>query len=260
MLRKDIVRPLAGDRCDVDPSEVAKFDALAEEWWKTDGKFKVVHAFNAARVNFLIDFLAQRNPRTKGLNLPAPLSRMLVLDAGSGAGLVSLPLAAAGAIVTGIDASARSVAVAKQHAAKVSASVSFKCATPDELAATNETFDAVICLEVVEHVADLPAFLKSVGELVAPGGSLVLGTLNRTLRSYALAIVGAEYVLRWLPRGTHDWWRFVTPDELITQLAPSGFAEVDRRGVNFNPLTNAWRLSTDTTVNYLLAFEKHRSH
>ncbi|HLG83203.1 MAG TPA: bifunctional 2-polyprenyl-6-hydroxyphenol methylase/3-demethylubiquinol 3-O-methyltransferase UbiG [Bradyrhizobium sp.] len=253
MLRKDIVRPAIVDGT-VDPIEIERFEALADEWWKPGGKFKTVHAFNAARLGAIGDILApsvSAPPSGEG-----PLSGLRIADIGCGAGLIAEPLAARGASVVAIDAAGNNIAMARRHAAQSGIVVDYRCSTPDRLVEAGERFDAVLCLEVVEHVADLPAFLAQTAALVAPGGLMVIGTLNRTAKSYALAIIGAEYVLGWLPRGTHAWRRFVKPSELAALLACHGLAETRRQGVAFDPLRWRWSLSTDISVNYLMAFRR----
>lgn len=259
MLRKDIIRPLGDGNRHVDKQEIAKFDALAEEWWRPDGKLKVVHAFNAARVDFLTGFFAQQSEASGIQNAQKPLAGLRLLDAGCGAGIVSLPLAEAGADVTGIDASAQSIAVAQSQAANRGLTVDFRCALPAEILRHNAAFDGGVCLEVVEHVANLEAFIDDLSRLIAPGGHLVLGTLNRTVQSYLKAIIGAEYILNWLPRRTHDWSKFVKPEELNELLAPRGFRETARQGLSFDPLRWRWRLGKDMSINYLIAFEKQAS-
>ena len=259
MLRKDIVRPLPGGHRHADVQEIAKFDELAEEWWRPDGKFKVVHAFNAARVDYLIDFFAQQSNACTGANSNLPLSGLRLLDAGCGAGIVSLPLAESGAKVTGIDASAQSIAVAQRQAEHLELRVDFRCATPAEIREAEAAFGCGICLEVVEHVGDLEAFIDDLSHLISPGGQLVLGTINRTVQSYLKAIIGAEYILNWLPKRTHDWSKFVKPAELKELLEARGYREIARQGLTFDPLRWQWRLGTDTSVNYLIAFEKQPS-
>lgn len=256
MLRKDIIRPLADGNRHVDKQEIAKFDALAEEWWRPDGKFKVVHAFNAARVDYLIRFFSQQNDARGAAGTNKALTGLRLLDAGCGAGIVSLPLAEAGAIVTGIDASAQSIAVAQRQAENRGLDVDFRCVTPAELTESEAAFHGGVCLEVVEHVADLEAFIDDLSGLIAPGGYLVLGTLNRTVQSYLKAIIGAEYILNWLPRRTHDWSKFVKPDELKELFELRGFRETAREGLSFDPLRWKWQLGRDMSVNYLIAFEK----
>jgi 2-polyprenyl-6-hydroxyphenyl methylase/3-demethylubiquinone-9 3-methyltransferase len=256
MLRKDIVRPLSDGKRHVDEREITKFDVLAEEWWKPGGKFKVVHAFNAARVDYLITYFERQNEAGGMTGGSKPLPGLRLLDAGCGAGIVSLPLVEAGANVTSIDASAQSIAVAQREAMSREINADFRCARPDELSVHDEKFDGAVCLEVVEHVADLESFIDNLSQLVAPDGHLVLGTLNRTVQSYLKAIVGAEYILRWLPRRTHDWSKFATPNELKRLLKDRGFSETARQGLSFDPLRWRWHLSSDLTVNYLIAFKK----
>jgi 2-polyprenyl-6-hydroxyphenyl methylase/3-demethylubiquinone-9 3-methyltransferase len=209
MLRKDLRRasPIADSTAD--PTQIARFDALAEEWWKPEGAFKVIHAFNRVRVAKISDRLSvlfRQDP-----SAAKPLTGMKIIDVGCGAGLVTEPLSQLGAEVLGIDAAERNVAVAEWHARLTGAPVKYRHALPEDCADRGGSFDVVTSLEVVEHVADLPVFLESLTRLVAPGGILLIGTINRSLRSFFKAIIGAEYVLGWLPRGTHDWRRFVTP-------------------------------------------------
>ncbi len=251
MLRKD---ELKGARGTADAAEVARFNALADEWWKPDGAFKVVHAFNATR----IAYLSQQLPAMVG-RCPVqaqPLAGLRLLDAGCGAGLVSEPMARLGAEVVGIDASERNVMVARRHAELAGVAVEYRHQLPEDLAHEEGTYDIVVSLEVVEHVGDVAGFLKAVGRLVKPSGVLLVGTLNRTPQSYVKAIIGAEYVLRWLPRGTHDWAKFVRPDEVTAHVGPLGFRPVDLKGVALNPLTFRWSISEDTSVNYLQAFRR----
>ncbi|MBN9085719.1 MAG: bifunctional 2-polyprenyl-6-hydroxyphenol methylase/3-demethylubiquinol 3-O-methyltransferase UbiG [Reyranella sp.] len=241
MLGKDVRK--AARPGTADAAEVARFDALAEEWWRPDGAFKVVHAFNRVRVAHLVERLP--------VLLRRPLADLRVIDVGCGAGLVSEPLSRTGAAVIGIDAAERNVLVAERHARSTGAAVEYRHALPEELADRSGAFDVVLSLEVVEHVGDLPAFLDALARLVAPGGVLVIGTLNRTFRSFVKAIVGAEYVLRWLPTGTHDWRKFVTPQELDVGLRRHGFTVLERCGVAFNPMTRRWAISGDDSATYL---------
>ena len=247
VLRKDVRTPAAA--ATADPAEVARFDALAEEWWKPDGAFRVIHAFNRVRVAHIserLPALLERDPHTAH-----PLAGARIIDVGCGAGLVTEPLSWLGAEVLGIDASERNVMVAKRHARLSGAPVRYRHALPEDCSDQAGSFDAVLSLEVVEHVADLPAFLEALARLVAPGGILLIGTLNRTLRSYVKAIVGAEYVLGWLPHGTHDWRKFVTPAELDHSLRRYGFEVAESCGVVFNPLTLRWGTGKDLSTNYL---------
>jgi 2-polyprenyl-6-hydroxyphenyl methylase / 3-demethylubiquinone-9 3-methyltransferase len=252
MLRKDIRKALPPGTAD--PAEIARFEALAEEWWKPEGAFKTVHAFNSARVGHIaarLPVLLGRDPSG-----PLPLSGLRIVDVGCGAGLVAEPLSRLGADVLGIDAAERNVKVATRHAEMSGASVRYRHALPEDCIEETGAFDAVVSLEVVEHVADLPAFLRALACLVAPGGVLVVGTLNRTLMSYIKAIIGAEHVLGWLPRGTHDWRKFVAPAELEDHLRPHGLRAIEACGVTLSPLNFRWGLSQDMSVNYLQFFRK----
>ncbi len=251
MLRKDIIRPATG-KTTADGSEIARFDALAASWWDPDGRLKAAHRFNAARVPMLVGRLA----RLFGRSGTTPLTGLRLLDAGCGVGFVSEPLARAGASVTAIDASGQSIAIAQRHAAASGLAIDYRVALPESLVGREAPFDAVISLEVVEHVADLPAFLKALAELTRPDGVLAIGTLNRTAKSLLLAKAGAEYVLRWLPVGTHDWRKFVRPDELDALLRPHGLAAADEVGLAFDPLAWRWRESRDTSVNYLRIYRR----
>ena len=249
MLQKDIKKSLPAAAGTADPAEIARFNALAEEWRKPDGAFKMIHAFNKARVGHL----AQRLPILLGRdpNSALPLAGVKILDAGCGAGLVTEAVSLLGASVLGIDAAERNILIAQRHAQSIGAAVEYRQALPEELVQEARQFDAVLSLEVVEHVADLPQFLEALARLVAPGGLLVIGTLNRTLRSFIKAIIGTEYVLGWLPRGTHNWRKFVTPKELEYSLRPLGFDTLERSGVAFAPLSNKWAISEDDSATYL---------
>ncbi len=238
----------------IDPAEVARFQALAKAWWDPTGKFRPLHQIGPTRLTFVRDQLARHFGReTGGLR---PLQGLSVLDVGCGGGLMSEPLARLGARVTGIDPGEKNVAIARGHAEPQGLAIDYRVATVEELAAAGERYDAVVCLEVVEHVPDVGAFVKSCTDLVRPGGMLVLSTINRTMKSYALAIVAAEYVLGWLPRGTHQWERFVTPDELTRHMAAAGLTDPRLEGFVYSPLRDAWSLSSDTDVNYLASAAK----
>ena len=238
----------------VDPREVERFAALAAEWWNPRGKMKVLHKFNPVRLAYLREKLVAhfgRDPRAI-----RPLEGLRVLDIGCGGGLLCEPLARMGASVVGIDPAERNVRIAALHAEESGVAVDYRATTAEDLADSGERFDVVMAMEVVEHVADVELFLRRSAEMVKPGGLMCAATLNRTKRSFALAIVGAEYVLGWLPRGTHDWNRFVTPDELQAALEAGGLAVIDREGVIFNPLADEWRRSSDTAVNYVMLAER----
>lgn len=238
----------------VDPREVERFAALAAEWWNPRGKMKVLHKFNPVR----LAYLRERIVAHFGLDPKAirPLEGLSLLDIGCGGGLLSEPLARMGASVTGIDPAERNVRIASLHAEESGIPVTYRATTAEALADEGARFDVVMAMEVVEHVADVGLFLARAAEMVKPGGLLVAATLNRTKRSFALAIVGAEYVLGWLPRGTHDWNRFITPDELQLALEAGGLKVTDREGVVFNPLTDEWRRSSDLSVNYMMVAKK----
>lgn len=238
----------------VDPREVERFAALAAEWWNPRGKMRVLHKFNPVRLAWLREKLTGHFGRdTRAMR---PLEGVRVLDIGCGGGLLSEPLARMGAQVTGIDPAERNVRIASLHAQESSVAVTYRAATAEELADAGERFDVVLAMEVVEHVADMELFLRRAAEMVRPGGLMCAATLNRTKRSFALAIVGAEYVLGWLPRGTHDWNRFVTPDELQSALEAGGLSVLEREGVVFNPLGDEWRRSSDVSVNYMMLAER----
>lgn len=231
------------------PEEIARFAAIAAEWWDPEGKFRPLHALNPARITFIRDrvcALFGRDPKA-----PRPFDGLHLLDIGCGGGLLSEPMARLGASVTGIDAGERMVEVARLHARQSELPIDYRVATPEKLAQAGQRFDVVLNMEVVEHVADLDLFLKACANLLKPGGAMVVATLNRTAKSYAFAIVGAEYVLRWLPRGTHDWRKFVKPSELAAGLRPHGVALKALKGVSYDPFQGDWRLTDDTAVNYL---------
>ncbi|MEJ1969821.1 MAG: bifunctional 2-polyprenyl-6-hydroxyphenol methylase/3-demethylubiquinol 3-O-methyltransferase UbiG [Rhizomicrobium sp.] len=232
----------------IDAAEVAKFSAIAGEWWDPHGKFAPLHKFNPVRLKFIRDTAAAHFDRT-GLK---PFGGLSLLDIGCGGGLLSEPMARLGFAVTGVDPSEKNVGTARAHAAASGAPVAYRAATAEALEAEGAAFDVVLNMEVVEHVADLRGYLKACARLVRPGGLTFVATLNRTLKSLALAKIGAEYVLRWLPPGTHDWNRFVTPAELQRMLEESGLNPMKTQGVSFDPLAWDWRLSQDVDVNYLM--------
>jgi 2-polyprenyl-6-hydroxyphenyl methylase/3-demethylubiquinone-9 3-methyltransferase len=233
----------------IDRDEVAWFAKLAAEWWDEKGPFRPLHQINPTRLTYIRDRLCAhfgRDPKA-----PPSLIGLTVLDIGCGGGLVAEPLARLGVHMTGIDPAPETIEAAKTHAAGAGLEIAYRPATAEELADEGLAFDAVLLLEVVEHVPDVPAFLKRIAHLVKPGGVMILSTLNRTLKAYALAIVGAEFVLRWLPVGTHQWERFVRPEELAGAIRGAGLTLADTAGMVYDPLADTWSLSGDTDVNYL---------
>ncbi|MBA4490954.1 bifunctional 2-polyprenyl-6-hydroxyphenol methylase/3-demethylubiquinol 3-O-methyltransferase UbiG [Paracoccus sp. S1E-3] len=232
-----------------DPSEIAKFEAMAAEWWDPKGKFKPLHMMNPIRLGYITSQIATEFGRD--LKAPRPFEGLRLLDIGCGGGLLSEPMARLGAQVVGADAAPKNIEVARLHADQVGLDIDYRAETAEALLAGGESFDAVLAMEIVEHVAEPPAFVQTCHDLLRPGGILVMSTLNRTARSFAAAIVGAEWVMRWLPKGTHEWSRFITPDELAAMMQAAGLKVVDRRGMVFNPLGWAWSLSDrDMSVNY----------
>jgi len=232
----------------IDPAEVAKFSAMAAEWWDPTGKFAPLHKFNPVRLGFIRETAARHFGR-QGLK---PFEGLALLDIGCGGGLLSEPMARLGFAVVGADASEKNVKTAMTHAAGAGLPIDYRVATAESLAGEGAAFDVVLNMEVVEHVADLPGYLKACARLVKPGGLMFVATLNKTLKSLALAKFAAEYVLRWLPPGTHDWNRFVEPSRLHAMLRDAGMSVEKTQGVGFDPLNWAWKLSVDTDVNYMV--------
>jgi len=238
----------------VDTDEVARFSALAEEWWDFGGKMGMLHKFNPVRLATIKEAACRqfgRDPK----RLDA-LSGLRFLDIGCGGGILSEPLARLGATVVGADPAVPNIEAAKLHAVGQGLSIDYRATTAEALADAGERFDVVLAMEVVEHVADLNLFVRRCAEMVKPGGLMVVATINRTLKSFALAIVGAEYVLRWLPRGTHQWDKFVTPNELEIALEQGGVTLIGETGVIYNLLADRWQLSRDMDVNYMLTAAK----
>ena len=234
----------------VDEAEVAQFSRLAAEWWDPRGKMAALHKLNPVRLAYIRDAACRQFGRdAKHLD---SLKGLRILDIGCGGGILSEPLARLGADMVGADPAEANIAAAKRHAAQGSVTVDYRATTAEALSDAGERFDVVLAMEVVEHVADVGLFVRRCAEMVKPGGLMIAATLNRTLKSFALAIVGAEYILRWLPRGTHRWDKFVTPVELETAIEKNGLATIDERGVIYNPLADRWQLSTDMDVNYMV--------
>lgn len=241
----------------IDQDEVARFSAMAAEWWNPAGKFRPLHKFNPVRLTYIRDHVAAhfgRDPKSD-----RPLAGLRLLDIGCGGGLLSEPMARMGAEVLGADASRTNVEVAAIHAEQSGVDVSYEPITSEDLAARGERFDIVLNMEVVEHVSDVDLFLTSCAEMVKPGGLMFVATINRTMKARALAIFGAEYVLRWLPRGTHQYEKLVRPEEIETPLNASGMNVIDRTGVFYNPLQDQWNLSRDMDVNYMMLLERPKT-
>jgi len=269
----------------VDPADVARFNALGQEWWDLWGPMRALHKLNPTRVNYIRDILVEElkngNPhpeqlrsgvpkdgRTSGrgpsfetrlAGAPqdeGPLSGLSILDIGCGAGILSEPLARLGAKMTSVDPAPVNIDVARAHAAEGGLDIDYRATTAEDLAATGARFDAVLIMEVIEHVNDRSAFVATAANMVRPGGFLFAATLNRTFKSYALAIVGAEYILRWVKPGTHNWDQFVTPQELAADFRACNLEIFDRTGVVYNPIFDEWRTSDDCSINYMMAAQK----
>ena len=240
----------ASSQPSIDPSEVAKFSAMAAEWWDPAGKFAPLHKFNPVRLSFIRSEAAAHFGRdARALR---PFEGLSLLDIGCGGGLLSAPMTRLGFAVTGADASEKNIGTARAHAAQGGLEIDYRAATAEVLAAEGRSFDVVLNMEVVEHVADVGAYLAACTALVKPGGLTFVATMNKTLKSLALAKIGAEYVLGWLPRGTHDWNRFIPPENLEKSLQDTGLTLLKRQGVSFSPVMWDWFLSDDTDVNYML--------
>lgn len=237
-------------RTTIDQAEVDRFTAMAAEWWNPAGKFKPLHKFNPVRIRYIRDKAAAHFGRDA--NSHKPLEGLRILDIGCGGGLLSEPMARMGATVIGADASERNIGIASTHAAQTGVTVDYRAVTAEQLAAEGEKFDIILNMEVVEHVADVDFFITTCASMVKPGGMMFVATINRTMKAMALAIIGAEHVLRWLPKGTHQYEKLVRPEELEKPLAASGMQIDERTGVFFNPLMNQWNLSKDMDVNYMM--------
>lgn len=240
----------------IDPKEVAKFQAMASEWWDPSGKFKPLHLMNPCRLAYICDQIAAEYDRDLTANLP--FAGLRILDIGCGGGLLSEPMARLGATVVGADAAARNIPVAQLHAEQSGLKIDYRHTTAEDLASAGEQFDVVLNMEVVEHVSDPLAYLTACHALLKPNGLMICSTLNRNAKSFVMAIIGAEWVMRWLPKGTHDWAKFITPDELYDLLRRAGLTPVDKKGMVFNPLGWNWSLSTrDLSCNYVTASTKN---
>ncbi len=237
----------------VNKKEIEKFSLMADEWWDPNGKFKPLHKFNPLRIQYIRDKIINHfNQKNKD----KPLKDINILDIGCGGGLLSEPMHKMGANVTGIDASQKNINIAKTHSKKNKLKINYQCASPETLK-INKKFDVILNMEIIEHVNDINLFLLSCSKLLKKDGLMFVATINRTLKSYIFAIVGAEYILRWLPIGTHDWEKFVKPEDLQKILKQHDLTLKNQNGMYFNLLKNQWFLSTDTSVNYITCFKKN---
>ena len=241
-------------RTTIDAREIEHFSALAAEWWNPNGKFRPLHKFNPIRLTYIRDQVAARFGRDP--RVAQPFKGLRILDIGCGGGLLCEPMAQLGATVVGADASETNIEVARLHAAEGGLDIDYRPTTAEALADAGETFDVILNMEVVEHVADVGLFIGKCGQMVRPGGLMFVATINRTLKALGLAIIGAEYVLRWLPRGTHQYRKLVRPEELEAALDMTGLTVIDRSGVIYNPLSDRWQQSKDMDVNYMLLAQK----
>ena len=239
----------------IDPAEVAKFQAMADEWWDPKGKFRPLHQMNPCRLDYITQQIAAEFGRD--LRDSTPFKGLRILDIGCGGGLLSEPMARLGAEVTGADAAERNIPVAQVHAESQGLKIDYRHTTAEALAEAGERYDVVLNMEVVEHVADPLAYLTACQQLLKPGGLMLCSTMNRNAKSFAMAIIGAEWIMRWLPKGTHDWAKFITPEELYDLIRRAGLEPVDRKGMVFNPVSWRWSLSSrDLSVNYVTASVK----
>ncbi len=240
-------------RTSIDEDEVEQFSRIADEWWNEHGKFRPLHQINPVRISYLKQQIC-KHFALDGDSF-TPFSGLSLIDVGSGGGLISEPMARLGANVTGLDASPENIAVATDHAAQSKLNINYICSSAEELAQTGGKFDVVLALEIVEHVADVEIFCNALCQLLKPNGILIMSTMNRTFKSYALAIIGAEYIMRWLPRGTHDWNKFLRPSELAAAIRPNSLTPTNLTGMVYNPISGKWLLSyDDINVNYLMSF------
>jgi 2-polyprenyl-6-hydroxyphenyl methylase/3-demethylubiquinone-9 3-methyltransferase len=236
----------------IDPAEIAKFEAMAAEWWDPNGKFRPLHMMNPVRLDYITRQIAAEFGRD--LRAERPFEGLRLLDIGCGGGLLSEPMARLGADVVGADAAERNIPVARVHAEQSGLTIDYRHTSAEALAAEGEQFDVVLNMEVVEHVADPQAYLTACHDLLKSGGLMLCSTINRNPKSFAMAIVGAEYIMRWLPKGTHEWSKFITPDELFKMIEIAGLRPVDRKGYVFNPISWGWSISDrDLSVNYVTA-------
>ena len=237
----------------INKKEIEKFSRMAEEWWNPQGKFKPLHKFNPVRIKYIKEnIIKSMNIRNK----LQPLSKIKILDIGCGGGLLSEPMSRLGAEVTGIDASSKNISIAKIHAKKNNLKIKYICTSPEKLKSSKK-FDVILNMEIIEHVENVNFFLKSCSKHLRRNGLMFVATLNKTLKSYVFAIIGAEYILRWLPIGTHEWEKFVEPKELVSSLKKINFSLENLDGVKFDILRDKWKLSNDKSVNYIAKFVKN---
>jgi 2-polyprenyl-6-hydroxyphenyl methylase / 3-demethylubiquinone-9 3-methyltransferase len=238
------------DTGSIDTAEIEKFSKMAAEWWNPNGKFKTLHVFNPVRLAYIKEQVTARMGRDPFAR--EPFHGLRFLDIGCGGGLLSEPMARLGASIVGVDPAEKNIKTASVHAAEMELAIDYRVTTAEGLAAAGEKFDVILNMEVIEHVANPGDFAKSCLAMLNPGGIMFVATLNRTAKSFALAIVGVEYVLRWLPKGTHQWEKFIKPEELKGWISDVGAKTLTETGVTFHPLANEWRLSNDLSVNYML--------
>ena len=237
----------------INKKEIEKFSRMAEEWWNPQGKFKPLHKFNPVRIKYIKEnIIKSMNIR----NRLQPLSKIKILDIGCGGGLLSEPMSRLGAEVTGIDASSKNISIAKIHAKKNNLKIRYICTSPEKLKSSKK-FDVILNMEIIEHVENVNFFLKSCSKHLRRNGLMFVATLNKTLKSYVFAIIGAEYILRWLPIGTHEWEKFVEPKDLVSSLKKINFSLENLDGVKFDILRDKWKLSNDKSVNYIAKFVKN---
>ncbi len=247
-------RVMSSGALSLDPSEVAKFSAIADEWWDEKGKFGVLHKFNPVRISYIIEQVTAHFHRDPLIE--KPLEGLRFLDIGCGGGLLSEPLARKGAQIVAADPSEKNIKTAMVHAKENNLTIDYRATTAEQLAIDGEVFDIVLNMEVIEHVNDPQTFTKTCASMVKPGGLMFMATMNRTLKSFGLAIIGAEYVLGWMPKGTHQWEKFIKPEEFKQWVEENGMQQDGMSGVTFNPITSKWRRSSDTAVNYMVTCSK----
>lgn len=243
----------------LDSEEVARFTKISSQWWDEEGPFKPLHQLNPTRIRYIRDQILNHFGAQENLSVDKCLKGRTIMDVGCGGGLVCEPLCRLGAMVSGIDASSETIEIAKSHAALQGLEIQYACRTVEDVAHSGQQVDVVLALEIVEHVADVAAFVKTCTMVLKPGGMLIMSTLNRTFKSYAMVILGAEYILRWVPVGTHQWSKFLTPAELAGHIRENDLSLSDVSGMTFNPLTHIWSLTKDVDVNYFLSARKEEA-